>query len=279
MPRDLLSTYFYGIIIKFMIYNKQKMRQIIELTKTILINLFLAIITLLLIIPLTINHIIFLYKKKKKPFVTSPIVHLLECCPIIYEISILIWNFPIFSKIYNNVFFKENSKILQIGCGTGLFNKFIKNHKLEIINLDINNAYLNYGAKHNRFKTFVNNSVYKIEYANEIFDYVFFARCYHHIRKQKKALIECSRVLKSKGEIIIFDPVSVHPNLFQTRYINTEYDGLIYDYHKETYKNYILSILPEELELKKLEFKKNLTVTNYNIRYPHTDAILYLRKK
>lgn len=249
-----------------------------EIIKYCIVNVFLITLKVIFLVPFITHHILFIKNKKKKIFEQSIVVRLLGRYPRIYECSILIWNFPLWKEIYKTIELKEGENLLQIGCGTGLFNKQSK-VKLHIDNLDINERYLNYGRKKGRYQKFIIGSVYNLECSDAIYDTVLLARCFHHLKKQRKALCECVRVTKNNGRIIIYDPVSDYKDAFQTRYINTEFDGMIYDYHKESFVEYLKHILPENVEIEKIEFIKNFTVTNYNYKYPHTDAYIILRKK
>lgn len=262
----------------FTLFKWEIGKNMLEFIKYCIINAFLIVLKIIFIIPLVIHRIVFKKNKKKKPFEQSLAVRLLDNYPTIYEWSIFIWNFPIWKKIYKQIELKENENLLQIGCGTGLFNKQVKT-KLQIDNLDINEKYLHYGKKKGRYQEFIIGSVYNLEYNSGIYDTVLLARCFHHFKKQKKALAECARVTKNDGRIIIYDPVSEQKHIFQTQYVNTEFDGMIYNYHKVSFVGYINSILPENMQIEKVEFIRNFTATNYNYKYPHTDAYIILRKR
>lgn len=242
----------------------------------VLINTFYFLFLLVFAVPLIINHICFKRKKKKKPFAASPLVDLLERHPILYELSIVVWNFPVGRRIYSAVPIEGKDNVLQVGCGTGLFNRL--RPEARTVNLDINEKYLAYGVRHGRFQQTVCQSVYDLEFEPGSFSAVLFARCFHHIRHQKKALAVCGRVLEPGGRLIIFDPVSTQKESFKTRLVNTEMDGVVYRYHKETYETYLNSIMPDGFILERLDFIKTPTVTNYNFRYPHVDAVAILMK-
>lgn len=242
----------------------------------VLINAFYFLFLLVFAIPLFINHVCFKRKKRTKPFAASPLVGLLERHPFLYELSIVVWNFPAGRRIYSAVPVGDKDNVLQVGCGTGLFNR-LRPH-ICTVNLDINEKYLAYGVRHGRFQQTVCQSVYDLELEPESFSTVLFARCFHHIRHQKKALAVCGRVLEPGGRLIIFEPVSTQRESFKTRLVNTEMDGVVYRFHKETYENYLRSIMPDGFILDRLDFIKTPTVTNYNFRYPHMDAVAVLMK-
>lgn len=250
----------------------------IEIIKYLFINLFLLIVNIVFFIPLLINKCSFLYNKRRYPFSSTLIMKLINKHPLVYELSVMIWNFPILDKIYSNVLIKQNEKVLQVGCGTGLFNKTHRYIK-QIDNLDINLNYLKYGIKRRRFNTYINKSFYDIGKEQKSYDVILFARCFHHLKRQKAALKVCSALLNKNGRAIIYDPVSDLNVEKKTQYINTLYDGMIYNYNMKSFESYIKSILPNDLVIDRAIFKKNLTVTNYNYKYPHTDALIILKKK
>lgn len=248
-----------------------------EYIKWIIINLFVFIFKILFAIPLLINKYLYKIHKKKHPFTTTMITKLIDKHPIIYELSILVWNFPIWGHIYSDIKIQENETVLQVGCGTGLFNKTHRNIS-QIDNLDINLSYLEYGIKKKRFNSFIYKSLYDIKSETQKYDVILFARCFHHLKKQKKALMIASSLLKDCGKIIIFDPVMENEENKETQFVNSLYDGLIYNFYKGSFRTYIESILPNDMVIDSLTFKKNLTVTNYNYKYPHTDALVILKK-
>src|SRR6476646_8743408 len=157
----------------------------------LIINAFLILFMVLFCVPLLLNQYLFKRDMKKKPLVKSRLMKLIDRYPILYEFSILIWNFPSFKHIYSPIPIVEGESILQVGCGTGLLNKSFENYNIE--NLDINSNYLRYGYKKKRFLRYMSGSVYKLPYGDNSFDTIIFARCFHHIFKQKKALQECNR--------------------------------------------------------------------------------------
>ena len=249
-----------------------------DTVRMIIVNFYLLIVGILLYPLILVNQV--LYRRKKGLFTRSLITRILDKSPRIYEYSLLVWNFPIMKRIYRPIQINTADSILQVGCGTGIFNKCFAEEKFEITNLDINENYLDYGMKKKRFdaQKVMNESVYDINCEAESFDLILFARCFHHIRHQKKALNECSRVLKKEGIIVIYDPVSTAIKSHPTQYTNTLYDGMIYNYHKDTFKSYIKNICPNSLILEELKYYKNFTVTNYNLKYPHVDAYVILKK-
>jgi len=209
----------------------------------------------------------------------SFIVKILEKHPLLYEVSIFVWNFPMFNKIYS-ILPKLSGKVLQVGCGTGLLNTYYKNkNDIDFVNLDINMAYIKYGYRKSRFKSYLCASIYSVPLEDKSFDVIIFARCFHHIRKHKSALSECLRLLKDNGKIIIIDPVSLSEQSNQSYLTNTPLDGVVWRFSKSTLEKYIRKIAPSQLSVKSLEYFRQKHITNYNSQYPHADAVIVLEKE
>lgn len=119
-----------------------------------------------------------------------------------------------FSKL--NFDFISGKKILDIGCGDGTdANIFIKEYKLDAYGIDIykhKNVNKIFGLK------FIRAGIYKIPYADSIFDYVFLHDVLHHIDESKQrikkhieALQEVKRVCNKSGSIIIVEANRYNP--------------------------------------------------------------------
>ena len=209
----------------------------------------------------------------------SFIVKILEKYPLLYEVSIFIWNFPMFNRIYS-ILPELTGKVFQVGCGTGLLNTYYKNkNDVDFVNLDINMAYLKYGYRKKRFKSFLCASIYNVPLEDKSFSTIIFARCFHHIRNHKKALSECLRLLKDNGKIIIIDPVSLSEQNNQSYLTNTPLDGVVWRFSKSTLEKHIRRIVPSQLSVKSLEYFRQKHITNYNSQYPHTDVVIVLGKE
>lgn len=216
---------------------------------------------------------------KRNLLYKSFIVKILEKHPLLYEVSIFIWNFPMFDKIYSVLpdFF---GKVLQVGCGTGLLNTYYKNRNdVDFVNLDINMAFLKYGYRKRRLKSYLCANIYSVPLEDKSFDAIIFARCFHHIRNHKSALSECLRLLKDNGKIIIIDPVSLSELNNQSYLTNTHIDGVVWRFNKNTLEKHIRKIAPSKLRVKSLEYFRQKHITNYNSKYPHTDEVIVLEKE
>jgi acyl-CoA synthetase (AMP-forming)/AMP-acid ligase II/ubiquinone/menaquinone biosynthesis C-methylase UbiE len=246
---------------------------------------FLSLLVVILLSPLLIiNRIDFLLniKKKKKPFYKSIIVKLIERYPLAYNISTYIWNFPLYSDIYR-VLPGVSGKILQVGCGTGLLNRYYNKkgmNNLHMVNLDINIHLLKYGMKKKRFQSLVNASISRVPIKDNTFDVIIFARCFHHVRNHKGTFGECARLLKKNGIIIIADTVSLYSSeKTSSHLVNTALDGMIWIYSKTSFKKQIEANLPPQLTIRSIKYIRQTCINNYNLIYPQTDGLVIVEKR
>src|SRR3989344_6338889 len=165
---------------------------------------------------------------------------------------------------------KENSKILDAGCGTGGTIIFLKNHGLKNVKgIDSSQYALNY-AKKRKIRNLKLASVSRIPYKGNSFDAVICLDVlYHQGVDPKKTLKEFNRILKKGGTLYLQVPAynwlkSSHDISIETkhRFTASEVRELIESAHfkiiKLTYFNTLLFI-PQMLKriLDKYKDKKD----------------------
>ena len=101
---------------------------------------------------------------------------------------------------------KKDSKILEIGCGSGGGLKQFKDHF--IVGLDISDEALKLSKKYTN--NLIRADLFKLPFKDESFDLVYSSGLLEHfkIEKSKEAMMEIKRVTKKGGEIIIILPNS-----------------------------------------------------------------------
>ncbi|MEI7024454.1 class I SAM-dependent methyltransferase [Paenibacillus sp. y28] len=225
----------------------------------------------------------FMKNTKKNPFYVSKLVRLIERNPWLYELSMFVLNFPRPTSVYD--FFPPlQGDVLQVGCGTGLLNKHKRNETAaSILNLDINERYLEYGIKKGRYENVLHSGIYEVPLPDQSLDIIIFARCFHHIRHHKKAFAECCRLLKDGGQIWIADPVILEEQgsgkTMQDGYMaNSSIDGVIWRFTKASFLSHIMKSLPPGLKLVSVTDHRQLHLTNYNLKYPQTDILAVIVK-
>ena len=101
---------------------------------------------------------------------------------------------------------KDLKNVLELGCGNGTYSKVLITEATQLIATDFSDEMVN--AATSRLKTFENIKVEKADcfnlpYSDSSFDTVFMANLLHIIPEPEKAILECKRVLRKGGKIII----------------------------------------------------------------------------
>ena len=111
-------------------------------------------------------------------------------------------------NIINNIN-KNNSYVLDFGCGPGIMSKYFNNY----IGVDIDNTRINQAKslyKNKKFKTIkLIDNKNKLDFKSNSIDIVLINDCLHHISDNDMKLIlsELNRILKINGSIIIREPI------------------------------------------------------------------------
>jgi len=110
-------------------------------------------------------------------------------------------------KVYLRKLIKsKNSKILDLGCGTGLNSKFFMNEN-EVTGVDISDEAIKKYKLINK-KCHVADVIDGLPFEKETFDLVFCSEVIEHNVDTSKFLLEINRVLKKDGRLILSTPNS-----------------------------------------------------------------------
>lgn len=108
----------------------------------------------------------------------------------------------------------DNKKVLEIGCGTGLFTQEIAKTNNQIIAIDISDDLINLARERvNR-----SNVIFKVEDAcatafdSDYFDYIIGSSVLHHLDVDS-ALKEFYRILKPGGKLMFTEPNMLNPQI------------------------------------------------------------------
>src|SRR4030042_283948 len=99
---------------------------------------------------------------------------------------------------------KPDSKILDVGCGSGFFTYYLAK-KYQVIGLDFSEKMLAL----NPHKNLIKASAYQIPFKNNSFDLVFCSNLLHHLNHPLKALKEMNRV--AKKFVVVSEPNRNNP--------------------------------------------------------------------
>jgi SAM-dependent methyltransferase len=120
----------------------------------------------------------------------------------------------------------EGKKILDIGCGTKPYQKFV-NSNVEYIGVDIDVANKDVD---------IYSSAYNIDIEECSIDYVVSFQVLEHLEEPLKMLEEAYRVLKEEGEIYLTVPMSEHLHEEPYDFFRYTEHGLIYLLKKAGFK-------------------------------------------
>lgn len=96
----------------------------------------------------------------------------------------------------------KGKKVLDCGCGCGLFSNQFKKMGADVIGVDYSSSAIEM-ARETFDGDFRVGDILDLEFEDNTFDIVFFIDAIEHIRDYKKALSEIKRVLKTGGILVI----------------------------------------------------------------------------
>jgi ubiquinone/menaquinone biosynthesis C-methylase UbiE len=108
-----------------------------------------------------------------------------------------------------------NTKILDVGCGTGWFTLLTRKKGLNCIGYDRNWQLIEYAKEWSRREDidakFVEGDITKINFVDEAFDLCFCMSALEHVKDWKSALKELHRVLRPGGLLYVNTTNGFHP--------------------------------------------------------------------
>ena len=159
---------------------------------------------------------------------------------------------------------KKNDKVLEIGCGTGLFTRKVHEAtKADIIATDLSEDLLAEAREKFPAGNFLVDDAMKMKFADESFDVVFGSSILHHLELHK-SLEEIFRVMKKGGRMVFAEPNMINPQIFIQKNI---------PFIKER-----LGDSPDETAIVRWKFKKlmedggfkNVSIFPYDFLHPVT---------
>ena len=101
----------------------------------------------------------------------------------------------------------ENSKILDVGCGTGNFSIKLAKKNFKIVGIDISKKMLNIARKKSKQQSlnieFIEMDAHKLDFENEYFDGVISIVSFEFFKDPQKVMEEIFRVVKRGGSVIV----------------------------------------------------------------------------
>lgn len=99
----------------------------------------------------------------------------------------------------------QGSRVLDIGCGTGLFSKMLTKKGYEVTSIDSSSVALDYSRKRG-VSNLISGDALKLPFPDNAFDAACALDILEHLEDDQGALKEWQRVLKPGGVLLIFVP-------------------------------------------------------------------------
>jgi 2-polyprenyl-3-methyl-5-hydroxy-6-metoxy-1,4-benzoquinol methylase len=162
----------------------------------------------------------------------------------------------------------RTDKVLEIGCGTGLFtNKVYVQTGASITATDLSSDLLNQAKSKYPQINFVIEDAMRMSFPDNSFDVVFGSSVLHHL-DMKSSLVEIYRVLKKNGRMVFAEPNMLNPQILIQKNV---------PYIKEK-----LGDSPDETAIVRWKFSnmmreagfRNVRIFPYDFLHPVTPAAL-----
>ena len=112
----------------------------------------------------------------------------------------------LYQLIYSPIPKEYKGRILDIGCGNGIYLYNLKKHGWKVYGVEMSQRAVAFAQKKLKLKNVRHGTIENIRYPDEYFDVITMNHVIEHLFEPKKALEEINRILKKKGLLIITTP-------------------------------------------------------------------------
>ena len=109
------------------------------------------------------------------------------------------------------------AKVLDLGCGSGIFTQLLAKRGFDVTGLDISPALIGIARLNNPDITFLEGDVEALPFEDASTDGVLLSGIVHHLPDPRLCAAEVFRVLKSAGRFVAFDPNRANPFMYLYR--------------------------------------------------------------
>lgn len=110
---------------------------------------------------------------------------------------------PMYKKVLENIQLKENTLLLDAGCGSGLFSYMAIAKGAQVIGIDAAPGLLEVARERNPQNNFLEEDLEALPFAADSFDIVVGFNSFQFAGDFENALLEAKRVLKPGGKIVM----------------------------------------------------------------------------
>lgn len=103
-------------------------------------------------------------------------------------------------KFINNT---SNMKLLDVGCGSGFFSNLAYLKGMNVVGVDASASLIEQAKKRNNSIEFLTGEMEELPFKDNTFDVVCAFNSIQYAESVKKAILDCKRVLKENGTLII----------------------------------------------------------------------------
>jgi len=112
---------------------------------------------------------------------------------------------------------KQGEKIIEFGCGTGAFTKYLTSYHLDITGIDISKDCVDYARRNIKDVNFIVGDVEETGFKNQSFDIIVASGVLHHFPDFSKVVTEALRILKVGGRFFAYEPNIKNPAMWLYR--------------------------------------------------------------
>lgn len=111
----------------------------------------------------------------------------------------------------------QGARVADLGCGSGVFTELLRQHGFQSVGLDISPKLIELGRRKYPGLELIEGDAENLPFESASLDGVLLSGLVHHFPDPRRLAGEVSRVLKSGGRFVAFDPNRMNPFMWLYR--------------------------------------------------------------